>query len=85
MQFQMLTKAGVPGEVVASGLAATSVLTAAMVMALPVLAIPAVLTGAPIDRQLVEGSLPGSSRSSCWSLSRRSSSQRPDHSPSSRR
>ena len=59
MQFQMLTRASVPGSVVASGLAASSVLTAAMVMALPVLAVPAVITGAPIDRQLFEGLVAG--------------------------
>lgn len=59
LQFQMLTRAGVPGGVVASGLAATSALTAGMVLALPVLAVPAVLTGAPVNRQLVEGLVAG--------------------------
>ena len=59
VQFQMLTRAGVPGATVASGLAATSALTAGMVMALPVLAVPAVLTGAPVSRQLAEGLVAG--------------------------
>lgn len=54
LQFQMLTRAGVPGAVVASGLTATSALTAGMVMALPVLAIPAILTGASVNRSLAE-------------------------------
>ncbi len=59
LQFQMLTRAGVPGAVVASGLAATSALAAGIVLALPVLAVPAVLTGAPINRSLAEALVAG--------------------------
>ncbi len=54
LQFQMLTRAGVPAAVIASGLTTTSVLTSGVVMALPVLAVPAILAGAPVDRSLVE-------------------------------
>ena len=59
LQFQMLTRAGVPGAVIASGLTATSALTAGIAMALPVLAVPAVLAGAPVNRYLVEALVTG--------------------------
>lgn len=59
LQFKMLTRAGVPAGVVASGLTATSALTAALMMALPVLTVPAVLTGVPVNRQLAEALVAG--------------------------
>ncbi len=52
LQFQMLTRAGVPGVAIATGLAATSALTIGILTALPVLAVPAVLSGAPVDSHL---------------------------------
>ena len=54
LQFQMLTRAGVPAVAVATGLTAASAVTLAMLLALPVLAIPTVLAGTPVNRTLTE-------------------------------
>jgi uncharacterized protein (TIRG00374 family) len=59
LQFQMLTRAGVPAAAIATGLTAASALTLAMLLALPVLAIPTVLAGTPVNRLLSEAAYGG--------------------------
>ena len=49
LQYRMLVRAGVPGGRVASGVAASSALLFATLLGLPVLAVPAVLSGTRID------------------------------------
>ena len=49
MQYAMLVRAGVPAAAAASGMAASSLLLFAILLALPVLAAPAILFGAPVD------------------------------------
>ncbi|MBN1528940.1 MAG: flippase-like domain-containing protein [Thermoleophilaceae bacterium] len=52
MQYAMLTRTGIPASAAASGMTASSVLVFATLCALPVLAVPAMLGGAPVDRGL---------------------------------
>jgi uncharacterized protein (TIRG00374 family) len=52
LQFRMLTRSGVPASTAASGLTAVSVLAFATVLALPLLALPALIGGAPVDDSL---------------------------------
>jgi len=47
LQYSMLVRAGVPPATAGSGLAAASVLTTGIVLALPALAIPAIVGGGP--------------------------------------
>jgi uncharacterized protein (TIRG00374 family) len=54
LQFRMLTRAGVPAGNVASGLTATTLLAFALLLALPVLSLPSILGGTPVDRGLVQ-------------------------------
>jgi uncharacterized protein (TIRG00374 family) len=49
MQYSMLTRAGVPAAAAASGMTASSVLVFGILLALPLLALPAILFGAPVD------------------------------------
>jgi uncharacterized protein (TIRG00374 family) len=49
MQYAMLVRAGVPAGQAASGMTASSVLVFGILLALPLLALPPVLFGAPID------------------------------------
>jgi uncharacterized protein (TIRG00374 family) len=58
LQYRMLVKSGVPGPRTAAGLTAASLLTFAVVLALPVLAVPAILRGG-VSRTLVEGTVLG--------------------------
>ena len=58
LQYRMLVNAGVNGPSVVSGLTAANLLTFAVVMALPVLAIPALLRGG-VDRGLLEAAVIG--------------------------
>ena len=51
LQYRMLVEAGLPAAGVVSGLTAANLLTFAVVLALPVLAIPAILRGG-VDRDL---------------------------------
>jgi uncharacterized protein (TIRG00374 family) len=53
VQFRMLVRVGVPPGRVGSSLAATSGLVFAGLLALPVLALPAILAGAPIEHRLL--------------------------------
>ena len=49
MQYAMLVRAGVPATAAASGMTASSLLVFGTLCALPLLAVPAVLGGAPVD------------------------------------
>lgn len=49
MQYAMLVRAGVPGAAAASGMTASSLIVFATLCALPLLAVPAVLGGTPVD------------------------------------
>ena len=51
----MLRKAGLPGAATASGLTAVNLLTWGTLLALPLLAVPAIVLGAPIPKDLLEG------------------------------
>jgi uncharacterized membrane protein YbhN (UPF0104 family) len=53
LQFRMLVRAGVPPQRVGSALAATTGLTFAGLLALPVLALPAIIAGAPVEHKLL--------------------------------
>jgi uncharacterized protein (TIRG00374 family) len=53
LQYRMLVRAGVPGPAVASGLTACNLLVFALVLAMPVLAIPGILRGG-VNRDLLE-------------------------------
>ena len=53
LQFKMHARAGVPRSVAVAGLTAVNVLLFAMVLAMPVLAIPAIIRGG-VDRDLLE-------------------------------
>ena len=58
LQYRMLVKAGLPANRAVSGLTATSLLVFAVVLAMPVLAVPAILRGG-VSRRLVEPTLIG--------------------------
>ena len=58
LQYRLLVQAGVPPARVAAGLTVSNLLTFAMVMALPVLAIPAIVRGG-VNRSLVEATVIG--------------------------
>ena len=58
LQYRMLTQAGVAGRSAVAGLTAANLLTLAIVLALPVLAIPALVRGG-VDRTLVEAAVVG--------------------------
>jgi uncharacterized protein (TIRG00374 family) len=59
LQYAMLTRAGIPTAAAASGMTASSVLVFATLCALPVLAVPAVLGGAPVDPGLAHAAVIG--------------------------
>lgn len=59
IQMKMLTEAGVNTTTAASGLTAVSLLTTGIVFALPVLALPAILTGTPVDKGLESAAMIG--------------------------
>jgi uncharacterized protein (TIRG00374 family) len=52
LQYRMLVRCGVPGGRVASGVGASSALLFGTLLALPVLALPAILHGTPVDHAL---------------------------------
>lgn len=54
LQYQMLTRAGVPAGSVASGLTASTLLGFGLLLALPVLSLPTILGGTPVDRGLAQ-------------------------------
>jgi uncharacterized protein (TIRG00374 family) len=49
MQYAMLVRAGVPAASAASGMTASSVLVFGILLAMPMLALPALVFGAPVD------------------------------------
>ena len=59
LQYRMLTDAGIPRAAAVSGLTAASLLFTGMLLALPVLALPAVLAGEPIDANLARAAWAG--------------------------
>jgi uncharacterized protein (TIRG00374 family) len=59
LQYRMLVQAGVPGPTAASGLTATSVIGFATVLALPVLALPAVIGGLNAPEGLLQSAYLG--------------------------
>jgi putative heme transporter len=58
LQYRMLVETGLPPAGVVSGLTAANLLTLAVVLALPVLAIPAILRGG-VERDLVNAAVAG--------------------------
>jgi hypothetical protein len=59
MQFAMLVRGGVPSAAAASGMAASSVLIFGTLLSLPILAVPAILFGAPVDTGLARAAVVG--------------------------
>jgi uncharacterized protein (TIRG00374 family) len=59
MQYAMLVRAGVPGAAAASGMTASSLLVFGTLLALPLLAVPAVVSGAAVDPELVHAAIAG--------------------------
>lgn len=59
MQYAMLVRGGVPAATVASGMTASSLLVFGMLLALPVLALPPIVLGAPVDEGLVKAAAAG--------------------------
>jgi uncharacterized protein (TIRG00374 family) len=59
MQYAMLARGGIPAAQAASGMTASSVLVFGILLALPLLALPAVLFGAPVDPGLGRAALIG--------------------------
>jgi uncharacterized protein (TIRG00374 family) len=59
MQYAMIARGGVPAAQAASGMTASSVLVFGILLALPLLALPAVLFGAPVDPGLGRAGLIG--------------------------
>jgi uncharacterized protein (TIRG00374 family) len=58
LQYRMLVQAGLPGRRAMAGLTATNLLTFAVVLAMPVLAVPAILRGG-VSRDLLEAAAIG--------------------------
>jgi uncharacterized protein (TIRG00374 family) len=58
LQYRMLVQAGLPGPRAVAGLTTTNLLTFAVVLAMPVLAIPGILRGG-VSRDLLEATLVG--------------------------
>ena len=58
LQYRMLVRAGLPGNRAVAGLTAANLLTFAVVLALPVLALPAILRGG-VSRDLIEAAVLG--------------------------
>jgi uncharacterized membrane protein YbhN (UPF0104 family) len=59
LQYSMLVHSGVPPGRAASGMTASSVLVFGTLLALPVLALPAIIGGAPVNRGLETAALAG--------------------------
>jgi len=57
--YGMLTKAGIRGDDVVSGLAATSIASTATILAMPVLALPAIIAGTAAPHGLVQAAYVG--------------------------
>ena len=59
LQYRMLVNSGVDGAKVAAGLTAASLISTGTLFALPVLAVPAMLWGAPVAHELKRAALVG--------------------------
>jgi uncharacterized protein (TIRG00374 family) len=59
MQYTMLARGGVPAAQAASGMTASSILVFGILLALPILALPAILFGAPVDGRLARAAVVG--------------------------
>jgi uncharacterized protein (TIRG00374 family) len=59
LQAQLLINSGVDGAKVATGLTAASIISTGILFALPVLAVPAMIWGAPVARELQRTALVG--------------------------
>jgi uncharacterized membrane protein YbhN (UPF0104 family) len=59
LQYRMLLRAGFPGVRIASALTGASLLLFGTVLALPLLSLPALLAGAPVDPGLIQAALLG--------------------------
>ncbi len=55
LQYGMLRRAGLPGAATASALTAVNLLMLGTLLALPVLAVPAILLGPPVPKDLLQG------------------------------
>ena len=55
LQYGMLRRAGLPGAATASALTAVNLLMFGTLLALPVLAVPAILLGPPVPKDLLQG------------------------------
>jgi uncharacterized protein (TIRG00374 family) len=59
VQYSMLVRAGVPPGAAASGITASALVVFATLLALPLLAVPAILTGVAVDPTLTRAALAG--------------------------
>jgi uncharacterized protein (TIRG00374 family) len=59
LQYKMLVQTGVPGPTIASALTAVNLLVFAVVLALPVLALPSIITRGGVNRGLLEVAIVG--------------------------
>jgi uncharacterized protein (TIRG00374 family) len=59
VQYSMLVRAGVPYAAAASGITASALVVFATLLALPLLALPAILTGVAVDPNLTRAALAG--------------------------
>jgi len=59
VQYTMLVRAGVPVAAAASGITASALVVFATLLALPLLALPAILTGVAVDPTLTKAALAG--------------------------
>jgi uncharacterized protein (TIRG00374 family) len=59
LQYSMLVRSGVPAVTAASGMTASSLLVFGTLLALPLLALPAIITGVAVDPHLTRAALAG--------------------------
>ena len=59
VQYSMLVRGGVPSAAAASGITASALVVFATLLALPLLAVPAVITGVAVDPKLTRAALAG--------------------------
>jgi uncharacterized protein (TIRG00374 family) len=59
LQYRMLARAGVPSARILSGLTGASLLLVGTMLALPLLSVPAILLGTPVERGLAEAAALG--------------------------
>jgi uncharacterized protein (TIRG00374 family) len=59
LQYSMLVRGGVPHAAAASGMTASSVLVFGILLGLPLLALPAIVGGAPVNRGLATAAIAG--------------------------